>query len=173
MGTDSFPGEKRPGRGADHPPPSKRRGHKRVGLYLYSPSGPQWRVMGRTFIFYVTLSLHFVVSKWSKICPCWQCTTLFVWAHFRCVAFLHLVISKKFAFQLFYNKPCALCNTVRNFKTCPILHHGFQYQLNFPKINSKMLHQQFSNFTLLQTTNLFKKTRRPLLNPKILWRILM
>ena len=30
------PGVKRPGRGADHPPPSKRRGHERVGLYLWA-----------------------------------------------------------------------------------------------------------------------------------------
>ena len=35
MGTGSFPGVKRPGRGAEHPPPSKRRDHERVGLYLY------------------------------------------------------------------------------------------------------------------------------------------
>ena len=46
MGTGSFPGVKRPGRGADHPPPSKCRGQGRVGLYLYSPSGPSWPVMG-------------------------------------------------------------------------------------------------------------------------------
>ena len=43
------PGVKWPGRGADHPPPFKRRGHERVGLYLYSPSGPQWPVIGSTF----------------------------------------------------------------------------------------------------------------------------
>ena len=49
MGTGSLSGVKRPGRGADHPLPRKRRGHKRVGLYLYSPSGPQWPVIGRTF----------------------------------------------------------------------------------------------------------------------------
>ena len=36
------------GRGADHPPPPKRRGHERVGLYLYSLSGLQWPVLGRT-----------------------------------------------------------------------------------------------------------------------------
>ena len=45
----SFPGVKWPGRGADHPPPSKCQGHERVRLYLYSPSGLQWPVMGRTF----------------------------------------------------------------------------------------------------------------------------
>ena len=54
MDTGSFPGVKRPGRGADHPPPSKRRVHERAGLYLYPPSGPQWPVIGRT--------LHYLVS---------------------------------------------------------------------------------------------------------------
>ena len=39
------------GRGADHPPPSKPRGQERVGLYLYSPSGPQWPVIGRPSTF--------------------------------------------------------------------------------------------------------------------------
>ena len=51
MGTGSFSGVKRPGRGADHPPPSKRRSYERVGLYLYSPSGPSWSVIGRTITF--------------------------------------------------------------------------------------------------------------------------
>ena len=46
MGTGSFPGVRRSGRGADHPPPSKCRGQERVGLYLYSYSGPSWPVMG-------------------------------------------------------------------------------------------------------------------------------
>ena len=49
MGTGSFQGVNRPGPGADHPPPSNCRGHEGVGLYLYSPSGPQWPVTGRTF----------------------------------------------------------------------------------------------------------------------------
>ena len=51
MGTGSFPGVKRPRRGADHPTPSKRRGHERVGLYFYSPTGPFWPVIGRTLPF--------------------------------------------------------------------------------------------------------------------------
>ena len=52
MGNGFFSGVKRPGRGADHPPPpSKCRGYERVELYLYSPSGPQWPVIGRTFTF--------------------------------------------------------------------------------------------------------------------------
>jgi hypothetical protein len=41
------PGVKRPGSGADHPPSSSARVKERVELYLYSPSGPSWPVLGR------------------------------------------------------------------------------------------------------------------------------
>ena len=51
MGTGSLPAVKRLGRGADHRPPSKCRGHEGVDLYLYSPSEPSWPVIGRTFTF--------------------------------------------------------------------------------------------------------------------------
>jgi hypothetical protein len=40
------PGIKRPGRGADHPPPSGTEVTEKVELYLYSPSGPSWPVIG-------------------------------------------------------------------------------------------------------------------------------
>ena len=40
-----------PERGADHPPPSNLRGHKRVRLDRYSPFEPQRPVIGRTFTF--------------------------------------------------------------------------------------------------------------------------
>ena len=60
VGTGSFPGVKRPGCGADHPPSSKYRGHERVGLYLYSPSGPRWLVIERTFTFFT-----FTASSYS------------------------------------------------------------------------------------------------------------
>jgi len=46
MGTGSFPGVKRPGSGVDHRPPSSAEVEERVELYLYSPSGPSWRVLG-------------------------------------------------------------------------------------------------------------------------------
>ena len=46
MGTGSFPGVKRPGRRVDHPPPSSAEVKERVQLYLYSPSGPLWPVIG-------------------------------------------------------------------------------------------------------------------------------
>jgi hypothetical protein len=42
----SFLGAKRPGRGVDHPPSSSARVKERVELYLYSPSGPSWLVLG-------------------------------------------------------------------------------------------------------------------------------
>jgi hypothetical protein len=46
MGTGSFPGVKRPGRGVDHPLPSSAEVKERVELYLYTPSGPSWPVLG-------------------------------------------------------------------------------------------------------------------------------
>jgi hypothetical protein len=42
----SFPGLKRPERGVDHPSPSSAEVKERVELYLYSPSGPSWPVLG-------------------------------------------------------------------------------------------------------------------------------
>ena len=42
-----FPGGKeRPGCDVDHQPPSSAEVKKRVELYLYSPSGPSWTVLG-------------------------------------------------------------------------------------------------------------------------------
>jgi len=46
MGTGSFPGIKRPGRGVDHPPPSAAEVNERVELYLYSKFEPSWPVTG-------------------------------------------------------------------------------------------------------------------------------
>jgi hypothetical protein len=48
MGTGSFPGVKRPGRGVDHLPPSSAEVKERIQLYLYYPSGPSWPVLGWT-----------------------------------------------------------------------------------------------------------------------------
>jgi len=47
MGTGSFPPVRRPGRGVDHPPPSSAEVEGRVELYICSPSGPTWPVLGR------------------------------------------------------------------------------------------------------------------------------
>jgi hypothetical protein len=51
MGTGSFPGVKRPGCGADHPPPTSAEVKEIVELYLYSPSGPSWPLLGKTLPF--------------------------------------------------------------------------------------------------------------------------
>jgi hypothetical protein len=46
MGPGTFPEVKRPGRGIDHPPPSRSEVKGGVDLYLYSPSEPSWSVLG-------------------------------------------------------------------------------------------------------------------------------
>ena len=47
----SLQGVKRPGLGADHPPPSSAEIKGRIELYLYTPSGLLWPVLGRTLPF--------------------------------------------------------------------------------------------------------------------------
>ena len=54
MGTGSFPGVNWPGRGFNHALPSSAVAKERVELYLYSPSGPSWPVLGRTSLSSVT-----------------------------------------------------------------------------------------------------------------------
>ena len=56
-----FLGGKRLGRGVDHPPPSSAEVKERVKLYLYSPSGPSWPLLGWT--------LPLPVSVWCKSVP--------------------------------------------------------------------------------------------------------
>jgi len=46
MGTGSFPGVKRPGRGVNHPTPSRAEVKERVELCLYFHSGSSWSVPG-------------------------------------------------------------------------------------------------------------------------------
>jgi hypothetical protein len=46
MGTGSFPGVKRPGRGVNHPPLFSAEVKERVELYICSPSTPSWKAIG-------------------------------------------------------------------------------------------------------------------------------
>ena len=46
MDTGSFLGVKRPKRGVDHPSPYSAEVKERVEVYLYSPSGPSWPILG-------------------------------------------------------------------------------------------------------------------------------
>ena len=48
MGTGSFPGVKRSGRGIDQPSPSSAEVKERIELYLYTLSGLSWLVIGGT-----------------------------------------------------------------------------------------------------------------------------
>jgi len=70
MGTVSFPGVKRPGRGVDHPPPSSAEVKERVELYLYSPSGSSWPVLGWT------VPLPFIVSEERQFSVMLHCVPL-------------------------------------------------------------------------------------------------
>ena len=51
LGTGSFPGVKRPGRGVDHPLPSSAEVEGRVEPYICSLSGPSWPVMGELYLY--------------------------------------------------------------------------------------------------------------------------
>ena len=63
MGTGSFPGVKRPGRGIDHPPPSSAEVKERVELYLYSPYRSSWPVTGGTLLIYlITYLLTYLLT---------------------------------------------------------------------------------------------------------------
>jgi hypothetical protein len=83
MGTGSLLGVKRPRRGVDTPSPSSAKVKERVlvQLYLYSPSGPSWLVLGRTLLELLSLE-----AKWlehdadhsppssAKVMNEWSCT---------------------------------------------------------------------------------------------------
>ena len=60
MDTGSFPGVKRSGPGVDHPTLSTTEVEGRVELYIYSPSGPSWPVLGKTLHL---LNLHFKIHE--------------------------------------------------------------------------------------------------------------
>ena len=56
LDTGSIPGVKRPGRGVNHPPPSCAEVKERVYLFLWSPSGSSWSVLGWTLPLPVIMS---------------------------------------------------------------------------------------------------------------------
>ena len=67
MGTWSFSGVERPGRGVDHPTPSSAEVKERGELYFYSPSGPSWPVLGWNLPLYL-LPFFCFVSVLFLIC---------------------------------------------------------------------------------------------------------
>ena len=71
MGTGSFTGVKRPGRCVDHQPPSSAEVKESVEVYLYSPSGPSWPVLGWLLLYFTLLEVRTPT-----------CTTNFNWLLF-------------------------------------------------------------------------------------------
>ena len=65
MGTGSIQGVKRAGRGVNHTPSSSAEVKEGVELYLYSPSGPSWPVLGWN----LPLTLPYLFSKhvWKSL----------------------------------------------------------------------------------------------------------
>ena len=62
----SFPGVKRPGRGANHPPPSSTEVKERVELYHYYPCGVSWLFYGELYLFLpnsICSTVHFYVPQ--------------------------------------------------------------------------------------------------------------
>ena len=64
----SYAGVKRPGRGFIHPPPSSAEVKERVELYLYSPSGSSWPVLGRPLPLSFTVAILMEFS-WCSLSP--------------------------------------------------------------------------------------------------------
>jgi hypothetical protein len=85
MGTGSFPGVKQPWRGVDHPTPSCAEVEGRVELYLYSPSGPLWSVLGWP------LPLHFYIQviKIYNVCFKHICVSSVTSYRAECIDTLH------------------------------------------------------------------------------------
>jgi hypothetical protein len=63
------PGVKaRPGRDADHPPPSSAKVENEYELYLLSPQAPPWRVAGLLYLLYGTSHKTVIFILWSSEC---------------------------------------------------------------------------------------------------------
>ena len=56
----SFSRVRRPGRGVNQPPPSRAEVEEGVELYVYSPFGPSWLVLGRTLPLPFTLPSYYL-----------------------------------------------------------------------------------------------------------------
>ena len=98
MGTGSFPGVKRPGRVVNHSPPSSAEVKERVELYLYSPFGPSWPVIGWPF----TLLLLFLINSLKIIVLCcfnmWFLIIFYVFSFVVCYLCIFLTFLCWFGF---------------------------------------------------------------------------
>ena len=62
VGTGSYPMVKQLRCGVDHPPLSSAEVRERVELYIYSPSGPSWPVLGWTLLYVFSSAACFDVE---------------------------------------------------------------------------------------------------------------
>ena len=78
-----FPGGKAVGRGVNHPPPSRAEVKERVELYLYSPSGPSWSVLGRTLLYLFQIYKFFCLLFFTPTCFGHSCDHLQGVPHYK------------------------------------------------------------------------------------------
>ena len=84
IGTGSFLGLKQPGCGVDHPPPSSAKVKERVELYLYSPSGVSWYVLGWALLW--SLTFKWPVYKWPVYkWPVYK-WPMYKWPVYKCIS---------------------------------------------------------------------------------------
>ena len=104
MGTGSFPEVKRPRRGIDYSPPSRAEVEERVELYICSPSGPLWPVIGWTFLCFSVyyISEDFIVFPykvrdyslwWNWIIICRGIVTFVIYSNFYILSEWHSEIN--------------------------------------------------------------------------------
>jgi len=118
MGTGYFPGVKRPGCGVDHTPPSRAEVKERVKLYLYSPYGTSWPVLGWALplpllsVFLPCLSGMQIASFCAVVyCHLWPGWSYHIFPHYvingaensywniKCV----LIFSENFVWNIFHS----------------------------------------------------------------------
>jgi len=73
MGIGSLYRDKRPGRGIDHPSSFSAEVKERVGLYIYSPPGRSWPVLGWTLPLPYFLSSVCMQASWWYVCRVETC----------------------------------------------------------------------------------------------------
>jgi hypothetical protein len=101
MGTESFPGVKRPGPGIDHPPPSSAEVKERVQLYLYSPFVPSWPILG--WILPLLDYRMIIEPPWLSMGPMLQAGWHMIWQPARDFSYLQNVQTGSGAHPTFYS----------------------------------------------------------------------
>jgi hypothetical protein len=109
IGTGSFPGVKR--RGVNNPPQSSAEVKERVELFLYSPSGPSWPVIGWTLPLLLTYPQPITVSRfiWFFSWYCQDMKNRNVTFHTRSTAcqYVHITNTNMWTLNCFCKNSCS------------------------------------------------------------------